>query len=184
MGGLDASLAYDIDIAKPVGQRIANLTYAGQPIDPAAQFVIAINNYRQSGGGNFPGVTTAPVLYNAQVEIRQLLIDWTVDAGRRSTRPRSRPTTGSWSRTASPSSSRAPPRAAATRRSNWRWSRVPAQGAGAARRPVMRSEEDVLSPLGRVLVRLRVRTCVLQGFRASRGRVSCASSSSLQGPSC
>jgi 2',3'-cyclic-nucleotide 2'-phosphodiesterase/3'-nucleotidase len=81
MGGLDASLAYDIDIAQPVGQRIANLTYAGQAIDPAAQFVIAINNYRQSGGGGFPGVTTAPVLYNAQVEIRQLLIDWTVDQG-------------------------------------------------------------------------------------------------------
>ena len=39
-------------------------------------FIIAINNYRQSGGGNFPGVTTAPVVYNAQVEIRQLLIDW------------------------------------------------------------------------------------------------------------
>ena len=81
MGGLDASLAYDIDIAKPVGQRIANLTYAGHAIDPAAQFVIAINNYRQSGGGGFPGVSTAPVVYNAQVEIRQLLIDWTVDQG-------------------------------------------------------------------------------------------------------
>ena len=81
MGGLDGSLAYDIDIAKPNGQRIVNLTYAGQPIDPAAGFVIAINNYRQSGGGNFPGVTTAPVLYNAQVEIRQLLIDWTTEQG-------------------------------------------------------------------------------------------------------
>lgn len=81
MGGLDFSLAYDIDIAQPVGQRIANLTYHGQAIDPAAQFVIAINNYRQSGGGGFPGVTTAPVVYNAQVEIRQLLIDWTVDKG-------------------------------------------------------------------------------------------------------
>ena len=81
MGGLDASLAYDIDIAKPVGQRITNLTYGGAAIDPAKQFVIAINNYRQSGGGNFPGVTTAPVLYNAQVEIRQLLIDWTTAQG-------------------------------------------------------------------------------------------------------
>ena len=81
MGGLDASLAYQIDIAKPVGQRITDLTYGGQPIDPERQFVIAINNYRQSGGGNFPGVTTAPVLYNAQVEIRQLLIDWTTEQG-------------------------------------------------------------------------------------------------------
>ena len=81
MGGLDASLAYRIDIAQPVGQRITDLTYGGQPIDPARQFVIAINNYRQSGGGNFPGVTSAPVLYNAQVEIRQLLIDWTTEQG-------------------------------------------------------------------------------------------------------
>jgi 2',3'-cyclic-nucleotide 2'-phosphodiesterase/3'-nucleotidase len=81
MGGLDASLAYDIDIAKPVGERIANLTYDGAPVDPAAEFVVAINNYRQSGGGGFPGVTTAPVLYNAQVEIRQLIIDWVTATG-------------------------------------------------------------------------------------------------------
>nr|WP_238338415.1 5'-nucleotidase C-terminal domain-containing protein [Pedococcus badiiscoriae] len=81
MGGLDASLAYDIDIAQPVGQRITNLTYDAKPIDPAAQFVVAINNYRQSGGGGFPGVRTAPVVYNAQAEIRQLLIDWTVAKG-------------------------------------------------------------------------------------------------------
>lgn len=83
--GLDASLTYDIDLAKPVGARIANLAYAGSPVDAAATFVVAINNYRQSGGGGFPGVTTAPVVYNAQVEIRQLLIDWvsanhTIDA--------------------------------------------------------------------------------------------------------
>jgi 2',3'-cyclic-nucleotide 2'-phosphodiesterase/3'-nucleotidase len=81
MGGLDASLAYDIDIAQPVGQRITNLTYDTEPVDPAAQFVVAINNYRQSGGGGFPGVTTAPVVYNAQREIRQLLIDWATDQG-------------------------------------------------------------------------------------------------------
>jgi 2',3'-cyclic-nucleotide 2'-phosphodiesterase/3'-nucleotidase len=37
---------------------------------------VAINNYRQSGGGGFPGVTTAPVVRNAQEEIRQLIIDW------------------------------------------------------------------------------------------------------------
>ena len=76
MGGLDAPLTYDIDIAQPVGSRIKNLAYAGAPLDDSKQFVIAINNYRQSGGGNFPGVKTAPVVYNAQVEIRQLIIDW------------------------------------------------------------------------------------------------------------
>ena len=76
MGGLDKALTYDIDIAKDLGSRIANLAYAGAPIDLSAQFVIAINNYRQSGGGNFPHVKTAPVVYNRQIEIRQLIIDW------------------------------------------------------------------------------------------------------------
>ena len=76
MGGLDASLSYDIDVSKPVGSRILNLAYAGAPVAADKQFVIAINNYRQSGGGGFPGVTAAPVVYNAQVEIRQLIIDW------------------------------------------------------------------------------------------------------------
>lgn len=76
MGGLDAPLTYDIDVAQPVGSRIFNLAYAGKPIDPVAKFVVAINNYRQSGGGGFPDVTTAPVVHNAQQEIRQLIIDW------------------------------------------------------------------------------------------------------------
>ncbi len=74
--GLDKPLTYRIDVGKDVGSRILDLEYDGVPIDPAAQFVLAVNNYRQSGGGGFPAVKTAPVVWNAQVEIRQLLIDW------------------------------------------------------------------------------------------------------------
>ncbi|MEU8087727.1 5'-nucleotidase C-terminal domain-containing protein [Micromonospora sp. NPDC049101] len=68
---------YDIDIAKPVGQRITRLVLAGTdtPVADNAQFVVAVNNYRRSGGGNFPGIVKTQV-YNAQQEIRQLLIDW------------------------------------------------------------------------------------------------------------
>ncbi|MDQ1750912.1 MAG: 2,3-cyclic-nucleotide 2-phosphodiesterase / 3-nucleotidase [Pseudonocardiales bacterium] len=84
MGGLGDSaatwLTYDIDIAQSPGSRIKNLCYAGAPVSDAQQFVVAINNYRAAGGGNFPGVTAAPVVYNAQAEIRQLIIDWAVAA--------------------------------------------------------------------------------------------------------
>ncbi len=79
MGGLDAALTYEIDIAQDPGARIEKLAYGGAPVADEAEFVVAINNYRQSGGGGFPHVTTAPVVYNRQVEIRQLLIDWVAE---------------------------------------------------------------------------------------------------------
>jgi len=76
MGGLEQPLTYDIDLSQPVGSRITGLAYGGTPVADDQEFVVAINNYRQSGGGNFPGVVGAPVVYNRQLEIRQLLIDW------------------------------------------------------------------------------------------------------------
>ncbi|WP_424531273.1 bifunctional metallophosphatase/5'-nucleotidase [Sphaerisporangium viridialbum] len=76
-----SGVSYDIDISKPVGQRIVNLSYKGAPVAAGQQFVVAINNYRQSGGGGFPHVTSAPVVYNAQVEIRQALIDAATASG-------------------------------------------------------------------------------------------------------
>ncbi|MGP4094982.1 bifunctional metallophosphatase/5'-nucleotidase [Nonomuraea sp. KM90] len=76
-----SGVSYDIDVAKPAGQRIANLTYEGAPIPAGKEFLVAINNYRQSGGGGFPHVTGAPVVYNAQVEIRQALIEYATAQG-------------------------------------------------------------------------------------------------------
>ncbi|MEU5942034.1 5'-nucleotidase C-terminal domain-containing protein [Micromonospora sp. NPDC047548] len=72
-----SGLDYDIDVSKPVGQRITRLVLPGTdtPVAADAQFVIAVNNYRRSGGGNFPGIVRTQV-YNQQQEIRQLLIDW------------------------------------------------------------------------------------------------------------
>ncbi len=76
-----SGVEYDIDISRPVGQRITRLvrrdpaTGVATPVGDAEQFVVAVNNYRRSGGGNFPGIVK-PQVYNAQQEIRQLLIDW------------------------------------------------------------------------------------------------------------
>lgn len=81
IAGFDAPLRYDIDLAEPPGSRIRDLAYDGRPVDPADTYLVAINNYRQSGGGAFPHVTGAPVVYDAQVEIRQLIIDWVGEHG-------------------------------------------------------------------------------------------------------
>jgi 2',3'-cyclic-nucleotide 2'-phosphodiesterase/3'-nucleotidase len=79
LAGLARPLCYDIDLARPAGSRVTGLRYGGEPVRPDQQFVVAINNYRQSGGGGFPAVTGAPVVYDSQVEIRQLIIDWVAE---------------------------------------------------------------------------------------------------------
>ena len=74
--GADPLLPEDLPTAAPVH------TVGGcQPLAPEQEFALAINNYRQSGGGNFPAVKTAPVLSNSQQEIRQRIIDYVVDHG-------------------------------------------------------------------------------------------------------
>ncbi|MGY1828885.1 bifunctional metallophosphatase/5'-nucleotidase [Geodermatophilus sp. SYSU D01180] len=67
---------YDLDVSRPEGQRVTRLEFDGEPVADGDRFVVAVNNYRRSGGGNFPGISTAPVVYDEQQEIRQLLIDW------------------------------------------------------------------------------------------------------------
>ncbi|NML49700.1 bifunctional metallophosphatase/5'-nucleotidase [Streptomyces sp. R302] len=80
-------LTYEIDIARPAGQRITGLSFEGKPLDPAATFVLAVNNYRASGGGAFPHVADAEQLWANSDEIRNTIIQWvqakgTVDPGR------------------------------------------------------------------------------------------------------
>jgi 2',3'-cyclic-nucleotide 2'-phosphodiesterase/3'-nucleotidase len=66
---------YAIDIDRPVGERITRLRFQGRDVTPADTFTMALNNYRQTGGGGFAMLRDAPVVYDHQQEIRQLLID-------------------------------------------------------------------------------------------------------------
>ena len=77
-----SGIEYDIDVSMPAGERVENLRMPdGTPVAADDRFVVAVNNYRRSGGGGFPHISTAPVVYNEQREIRQLLIDWASDRG-------------------------------------------------------------------------------------------------------
>ncbi|PRH76208.1 bifunctional metallophosphatase/5'-nucleotidase [Streptomyces solincola] len=81
-----SGVTYEVDVAKPAGERIAKLSFEGQPVDPAARFVLAVNNYRASGGGAFPHVAAAQQVWSNSEEIRNTIIQWvqakgTVDPG-------------------------------------------------------------------------------------------------------
>jgi 2',3'-cyclic-nucleotide 2'-phosphodiesterase/3'-nucleotidase len=69
-------VTYDLNISKPIGQRIEKLQYQGKPVLPAQKFRLATNNYRVNGGGGYTMYLGAPVLYRSGEEIRELIIDW------------------------------------------------------------------------------------------------------------
>ena len=78
---------YEVDITVPAryneegkvvssAHRIKNLTYKGQPVQDNQQFVVATNNYRASGGGNFPGNGAGNLAFHAPDESRQILANY------------------------------------------------------------------------------------------------------------
>ncbi len=69
-------VTYELDISKPVGQRIQNLRFRGQPLSPTKKLRLATNNYRVNGGGGYNMYKDAPVIYRSSEEIREMIIDW------------------------------------------------------------------------------------------------------------
>jgi 2',3'-cyclic-nucleotide 2'-phosphodiesterase / 3'-nucleotidase len=69
-------VAYELDIRRPIGDRIQNLRFQGKPLAPTQKLRLATNNYRVNGGGGYTMYKNAPVLYRSSEEIRELIIDW------------------------------------------------------------------------------------------------------------
>jgi 2',3'-cyclic-nucleotide 2'-phosphodiesterase/3'-nucleotidase len=69
-------VTYELDISKPIGQRIQNLRFRGQQLSPTRKLRLATNNYRVNGGGGYTMYKDAPVVYRSSEEIREMIIDW------------------------------------------------------------------------------------------------------------
>lgn len=87
---------YQIDLTKPKrynndgvvinpgAHRIVNLTMLdGTPVKDNQKFIVATNNYRAGGGGNFPGLKggVAKVVVNSPDESRQVLMNYIINQG-------------------------------------------------------------------------------------------------------
>jgi 2',3'-cyclic-nucleotide 2'-phosphodiesterase/3'-nucleotidase len=63
-------------LVAPDAHRVQNLRYQGQALHPDSKFIVATNNYRAFGGGNFPGLNASKVVLEAPEENRQVLIEY------------------------------------------------------------------------------------------------------------
>ncbi len=86
-------VSYDIDVTQPSrydmdgklvaaeARRIVNLRYNGQPLDDNQTFLVATNNYRASGGGNFAGLNGKQIVIDAPDENREALARYLASKG-------------------------------------------------------------------------------------------------------
>ena len=70
-----SGVEYVMDISRPIGARITTLARGGRSVADADTFTLALNDYRQSGGGGYAMLRGAALVQDRQQSIRQLLID-------------------------------------------------------------------------------------------------------------
>ena len=70
-----SGVAYNIDLARPAGQRIRGLAYEGKLVQPSDSFTLALNSYRAAGGGGYAMLAGARVTYDRGEDVRDLLVD-------------------------------------------------------------------------------------------------------------
>ena len=69
-------VSYEIDLTRPPGDRILQLTLRGEPVDPERRLRVAVNSYRMNGGGGFEALRRAPRLPFHTRPVRDLLVDY------------------------------------------------------------------------------------------------------------
>ena len=73
------NIDYTIDLRKPIGSRVSNITFKGDPLDDKKNYSIVMNNYRAAGGGDYLFFKECKTLKDIQLDVIELLINYIYD---------------------------------------------------------------------------------------------------------
>jgi 2',3'-cyclic-nucleotide 2'-phosphodiesterase len=85
-------IEYQIDVTRPVGERIVNATFEGEPLTADMEFAVVTNDYRATGGGNFPHLDGTNTIIETDEANRAALVRYVTE-----TSPVTEPADRNWS---------------------------------------------------------------------------------------
>lgn len=74
-------ISYRLNISRPVGMRVVQLDYEGNPLDLEASYDVVMNNYRAAGGGNYAMFKDKPVIRDIPTDVAELLAGYIMERG-------------------------------------------------------------------------------------------------------
>lgn len=76
-GGIE----YVLNAAKPIGERVVELNYNGEPLRMDGEYEVVMNNYRASGGGEYEMYKNKPVVKEIATEMAELVANYFLQQG-------------------------------------------------------------------------------------------------------
>ena len=67
---------YHIDVTQPLGERIVNATFEGEPLTAEMEFAVVTNDYRAGGGGGFPHLDGTHTIVSSDMANRAILVEY------------------------------------------------------------------------------------------------------------
>lgn len=74
-------IEYEINISRPMGNRIVKLNYQGNPLEMEKEYDVVMNNYRAGGGGNYNMFKGKPVIRDIPIDMSELIANYILSRG-------------------------------------------------------------------------------------------------------
>lgn len=71
-----SGLNVTVDVRRPVGERVVEMLYKGEPLSPESELTVCLNSYRASGAGGYGVYNECACVGEVKTEVAELIIDY------------------------------------------------------------------------------------------------------------